>query len=191
MPGGLVNGETRWMTPAVRGPMALSSSCGSVRRAEPDLDQHAARHPEALVVAEAMRALDDELVAQAGDVGEPRDPGGIVAGDARGRLEHEASGGARRHQRRLRAQHARDGGAGRLVQLVDVDQRLRGLAHGLDRLGPHQRAAVAGGRPRPVDDATDAESGVDGGCRCGGVHVSFLSGQAGDAWMSAAFYLDC
>jgi len=34
-PGGLVNGDTRWITPAVASVMAASSSCGAVRRPSP------------------------------------------------------------------------------------------------------------------------------------------------------------
>src|SRR5215510_9911904 len=36
--------------------------------AKPNLDEHAPGHAEGLVVAEAVRALNDELVAHAGDI---------------------------------------------------------------------------------------------------------------------------
>src|SRR5207253_10694136 len=49
-----------------------------------------------------------------------------------------------------------------LVELVHVDERLRGFTHRFQRLGPHERSAVACRRPRCVDHPPDAESLVDG-----------------------------
>jgi len=120
--------------------------------AEPDLDERAAGDAVALVVAEPVGALDDEFAPHAGGVGQARDLRGVVARHARRGLKHEAGRRARRHQGRLGTQHARDGGASRRIQLVDVDQRLRGLAHGLDGLRPHDRAPVPRGGAGAVDD---------------------------------------
>src|SRR5207237_5853179 len=83
------------------------------------------------------------------------------AGDARGRLKNQTRARARGDERRFGADHPRDLGARRRVQLVEVDELLRGLAHGLDHFGAQHRPAVARGRSRSVDDALDAEALVD------------------------------
>ena len=128
-----------------------------------DLDEDAAGDAVGLVVGEAVSALDDDLVAHPAGVGQADDLGRVVAGDAGGGLQDQPGAGARGDEGGLGAQHAGDGRPRRLVQLVDVHQGLRGLAHGLQRFRPQEGAAVARGRPRGVDDRTDAESLVDRG----------------------------
>src|SRR5262249_59480632 len=61
------------------------------------------------------------------------------------------------------AEHAGDGRSGSLVELVDVHQRLRGLAHRLERFRPQQGAPVARGGPGAVNDGAHAELLVDRG----------------------------
>ena len=65
MPGGLVNGEIRCATAAVRSVIASLQleRLRSTRQA--DLDEDAAGDPVRLVVGEPVGALDDDLVAHA------------------------------------------------------------------------------------------------------------------------------
>src|SRR5207248_1416457 len=91
---------------------------GPARQA--DLDEHAAGNAIGLVVGEPVRALDHDLMVHATRVRQARDLGRIIAGDARRRLQYQPGAGARGDEGRLRAEQAGDGGAGRLVQLVEV-----------------------------------------------------------------------
>ena len=128
-----------------------------------DLDEDPAGDPVGLIVGEPVRALDDDLVAHVARVGQASDLRRIGAGDARRGLQDEAGAGPRGHERRLGAEHAGDGRAGGLVELVDVHQRLRGFAHRVQRFRPQQGAAVARGRPGAVNDGAHAELPVDRG----------------------------
>src|SRR6185295_6245277 len=60
-------------------------------------------------------------------------------------------------------EHAGDGRAGGLVELVDVHEGLRGLAHRLEGFRPQHGAAVARGGPGAVNDRAHAELLVDRG----------------------------
>src|SRR5207302_5273544 len=126
-----------------------------------DLHEHAPGHPVRLIVGEAMRALNHDLVAHPARIGKACDLGRIVTGDARRGLEYESGAGAGGDERRLGAEHAGDDGARRLVELVDVHQGRRGLAHRLERLEAEYGAAVTRGRSRAVNDRTDAELAID------------------------------
>jgi len=101
---------------------------------QPDLDQHAAGDPVGLVVGEAMRALDHDLVPHPARVGQARDLRRVVAGDARRGLQDQPRARAGGDERRLGAEHAGDRSARGLVELVDVDEGGRRLAHRLERL---------------------------------------------------------
>src|SRR5204863_87411 len=96
----------------------------------------------------------DEITAAGQDAGRLRAANALAAAAA-------DEVGARAHERGLGAQHLRDGVAGRLVQLVEVDQRGGRLAHGLQRLRPQARAAVARGGAGAVDDGTHAQPLID------------------------------
>src|SRR5215469_11840270 len=130
---------------------------------ESHLDETGAGHLEGFVVGvplvtadHDLRALLPPLVRHAIDAPhvEPRDAGA--------RSEGQRAEGARGDERGLGAGVAGDGPARRLLQLLDGHRALRRLAHGLERLGAHDRAAEPGQGARSVHHGPHPEPIVDG-----------------------------
>ena len=126
-----------------------------------DLDEPSAGELDRGVVRDPVAALDEELARQAGEIGVAHERLGGVAAHAHDRRQEQAGGRTARDEGSLVAGQLGDAATDGVLQFVEVDERLRRLAHRLDDLGWHQRAAEIGHRRRAVDDRFDPDPPVD------------------------------
>ena len=147
------------------------------------LDELGSCGSEAVIVADAVGAVDDDLVLHTGGVRELPDAGGVGAGDARRRFEQHPGRSARRYQPGFGAGQPGYYVARFAIQFVHIHEPARRLRHRVNYGGRHDAAAVHGDPTRRVDDPADAEAVVESVRMAGhwGHLVSLMSRMRGSA----------
>ena len=114
-----------------------------------------------MVIAVALAADDDDLVAHAACIGQAVHPAGIEPGDAGSRAGQNGRGGARGDAAGFRPGDPGDDPAGMGLKLGNIDAVAGGSPHRLGHLGRHDAAAETGHRAIGVDQRLDAEAFID------------------------------
>ena len=124
-----------------------------------DFDELHAAVADGVVVAEAVRFLDDDLALHTGgdDVGEVDDLPRVGAGEHAGGAERQRRGGAGGDHRRLALEQRREPLADLVVQLVEHHALFGRVGDRVDHFGRHQRGGHRGVGAGRVDEGTDAD----------------------------------
>ena len=125
-------------------------------------------HPDqaGVLVVRALDTLEEDLVGEAGRVGQTLRRGAIAARQARGRPERDPCGGAGRHPRRLRPEQLRQPAAGRLQELGHRGGHAGRLGHRRPDVRRDDRPAQLAVYAAAVDDGPRAEPVVDSRTGC-------------------------
>ncbi len=116
-----------------------------------DLDQRRAGLPGGVIVAVAVRPVDDYLVRPVVRVGQPGDRRGVGPRDAGGDRHRDPRRRARRHVAGFVAGQRRDPLPYPRLQIIQIDEGLRPGRHRRHHRRRHPRAAQARQRRRRVD----------------------------------------
>ena len=112
-------------------------------------------------VERAAPAVHDDFVLEAGGVGELPDLGGIGSGHARRGGRGHGACRARGHHAGFRARKLREPPAGRVLQLEDIDEMLRGGLLGGADFRQLERAAQIGPGAAAIDERPHADARID------------------------------
>ena len=126
-----------------------------------DLDQPAAREADGQVVRDPMGAMNHEVAWPPIELLEAQDPVVGIARDRRRGRQEEPRRGTAADERRLIAGNVREPPADRRLQLDEIDEALRRLAHRLEYRRRHQRSTQDREGRAPVDDRLDAQAAID------------------------------
>ena len=105
--------------------------------------------------------MDDDFIREPREVRESQDPVRNVTRHTRSGGEEHGGGGTTAHESRLVPRERCDPRAHHGLELGEVDERLRRLAHRVDRLRAHERPAEQRHGRGCVDDRLHAEVAID------------------------------